>query len=197
MKISNYFAKEKMDDATFIQTFIEKLNELKNSFVIKLIQIKKMDDLHKNFQFNFKYFNISSLINLFLKDENSVVTSLKPDKKNNPGLLMLNKIIEKNCHHTVDDFYLNIKRGLFYVTNNTSKKHTKYLVKKHMFDNPLQHKLKNWLQQEREDKLKKELSRVFKKIEHERAEQEKKELEIKRIEKIMEFPPFDLLQLVA
>lgn len=25
MKISNYFAKEKMDDATFIQTFIEKL----------------------------------------------------------------------------------------------------------------------------------------------------------------------------
>lgn len=28
MKISNYFAKEKMDDATFIQTFIEKLNEL-------------------------------------------------------------------------------------------------------------------------------------------------------------------------
>lgn len=24
MKISNYFAKEKMDDATFIQTFIEK-----------------------------------------------------------------------------------------------------------------------------------------------------------------------------
>ena len=28
MKISNYFAKEKMDDATFIQTFIEKLNDL-------------------------------------------------------------------------------------------------------------------------------------------------------------------------
>ena len=28
MKISNYFAKEKMDDTTFIQTFIEKLNEL-------------------------------------------------------------------------------------------------------------------------------------------------------------------------
>lgn len=28
MKISNYFAKEKMDDVTFIQTFIEKLNEL-------------------------------------------------------------------------------------------------------------------------------------------------------------------------
>lgn len=25
MKISNYFAKEKMDDVTFIQTFIEKL----------------------------------------------------------------------------------------------------------------------------------------------------------------------------
>ena len=28
MKISNYFAKEKMDDVTFIQTFIEKLDEL-------------------------------------------------------------------------------------------------------------------------------------------------------------------------
>ena len=28
MKISNYFAKEKMDDATFIQTFIEKLDDL-------------------------------------------------------------------------------------------------------------------------------------------------------------------------
>lgn len=28
MKISNYFAKEKMDDATFIQTFIEKLDNL-------------------------------------------------------------------------------------------------------------------------------------------------------------------------
>ena len=28
MKISNYFAKEKMDDALFIQTFIEKLNDL-------------------------------------------------------------------------------------------------------------------------------------------------------------------------
>ena len=28
MKISNYFAKEKMDDAIFIQTFIEKLNDL-------------------------------------------------------------------------------------------------------------------------------------------------------------------------
>lgn len=30
MKISNYFAKEKMDDATFIQTFIENLNFVKN-----------------------------------------------------------------------------------------------------------------------------------------------------------------------
>ena len=29
MKISNYFAKEKMDDVTFIQTFIEKLNEIR------------------------------------------------------------------------------------------------------------------------------------------------------------------------
>lgn len=28
MKISNYFAKEKMDDASFIQTYIEKLNDL-------------------------------------------------------------------------------------------------------------------------------------------------------------------------
>lgn len=28
MKISNYFAKEKMEDALFIQTFIEKLNDL-------------------------------------------------------------------------------------------------------------------------------------------------------------------------
>ena len=28
MKISNYFAKEKMDDATFFQKFIEKLNDL-------------------------------------------------------------------------------------------------------------------------------------------------------------------------
>ena len=28
MKISNYFAKEKMDDVTFIQTFIEKLDDL-------------------------------------------------------------------------------------------------------------------------------------------------------------------------
>ena len=30
MKISNYFAKEKMDDSTFIQTFIEKLDNLTN-----------------------------------------------------------------------------------------------------------------------------------------------------------------------
>ena len=66
-----------------------------------------------------------------------------------------------------------------------------------MFDNPLPKKLKSWLQQEREDRLKKELSYIFKKIEQERVEQEKKELEIKRIEKIMEFPPFDLLRLVA
>lgn len=28
MKISNYFAKEKMDDASFIQTYIEKLSDL-------------------------------------------------------------------------------------------------------------------------------------------------------------------------
>ena len=28
MKISNYFAKEKMDDASFIQTYIERLNDL-------------------------------------------------------------------------------------------------------------------------------------------------------------------------
>ena len=28
MKISNYFAKEKMEDASFIQMFIEKLNDL-------------------------------------------------------------------------------------------------------------------------------------------------------------------------
>lgn len=31
MKISNYFAKEKMGDATFIQTYIQRLNELKEA----------------------------------------------------------------------------------------------------------------------------------------------------------------------
>ena len=38
MKISNYFAKEKMDDASFIQTYIEKLSDLTKIFV-GLIQI--------------------------------------------------------------------------------------------------------------------------------------------------------------
>ena len=33
MKISNYFAKEKMDDTTFIQTFIEKLNEQAQNYM--------------------------------------------------------------------------------------------------------------------------------------------------------------------
>ena len=34
MKISNYFAKEKMDDASFIQTYIEKLNDLNGAFFL-------------------------------------------------------------------------------------------------------------------------------------------------------------------
>ena len=34
MKISNYFAKEKMDDAVFIQTYIQRLSELQESDIV-------------------------------------------------------------------------------------------------------------------------------------------------------------------
>lgn len=34
MKISNYFAKEKMDDTVFVQTYIQRLSELQESDIV-------------------------------------------------------------------------------------------------------------------------------------------------------------------